>query len=274
MSDSNTPEQLDAYRGTQRTVWGSGDYADVADRYTWDHGPTAVEAAAIAAGDRVLDVAAGTGNVALRLAELGARATAFDVSPELLAEAGRRAEAEGLELELVEGDAAEMQLESQSFDAVVSVFGVQFAPRQADCAAEIARVLRPGGRIALINWTPSGMIGQVLKTIGGHLPKPPDFVQPPPLWGVPEHVAALFEGTGVETEGELSSAHFEQDSAAGWVDYMAEAYGPMLVARGKLAGAWDGVRGELIEVCERFNTSADGFECDSEFLLSTGSKRA
>jgi ubiquinone/menaquinone biosynthesis C-methylase UbiE len=267
---------LDAYRETQRKVWDSGDYGDVAERFTWAEGPVAVEAAAVGAGDRVLDLACGTGNVAIRVAETGAASVALDVAPGLLAEAGRNAAEAGVEVELVEGDAAEMPFESESFDAVLSVFGVAFAPRPADCAAEIARVLRPGGRIALINWTPEGMIGQTLKTIGAAMPKPPGFVQPPPQWGAPAQVEALFEGTGVALRSEIGNATFEHESAAAYVDMMAELYGPMLGARRKLEGEgrWDQLRSQVIELSEAANTASSGFAAAGEYLLITGRKSA
>ncbi len=271
---SPTPADLDAYRQTQRKVWDSGDYGDVAQRFTWAEGPVAVDAAAVGAGQRVLDVATGTGNVAIRVAETGAESVGLDVAPGLLEEAGRNAAEAGVEVELVEGDAAEMPFGSESFDAVLSVFGVAFAPRASDCAAEIARVLRPGGSIALINWTPEGMIGQTLKTIGAAMPKPPGFVQPPPQWGVHGQVEAMFDGTGVTIESELRNATFEHDSAAAYTDMMGEIYGPMVVARGKLEaeGRWVDVRAQIVELCEAANSSDSAFHAVGEYLLVRGTK--
>jgi len=159
---------------------------------------------------------------------------------------------------------------------VLSVVGVQFAPRHGLTASELARVTRPGGRIVLCSWTPGGFIGQVLKTVGPRMPKPPEGASPPPLWGVEEHVDRLFAGTGVELEFERRTTPFEYDSAEGFVDYLADVYGPMLKAREKLSpdGQWEDLRSDLVALCERSNVAADGFRADSEYLVAVGRRSA
>lgn len=152
--------------------------------------------------------------------------------------------------------------------------GVQFAPRHEVVAAEIARVLRPGGRTVICSWTPRGFIGQILKTVGGRMPKPPAWASPPPLWGDTEHVADLFAGHGVRFGFATNHAAFGDATAAGFVDFMADVYGPLLKARERLTplGEWSELRKELITICDRFNESADAFEAQSEFLIARGEK--
>ena len=150
--------------------------------------------------DLVLDVACGNGNATIPAAKTGATTTGLDLTPELL-EAGREAAAEaGVEIDWVEGDAQDMPFDDASFDVVTSVFGCMFAPDQRRAAAEIARVLRPGGRMVVCAWTPEGNMGKMFMTVAAHRPPPPEGFQPPVLWGNEEHVRELFDGTGVNPE--------------------------------------------------------------------------
>ena len=112
--------------------------------------------------------------------------------------AARRAERAGVGIDWIEGDAEALPFDDGAFDTVLSVFGVQFAPRHQFTADELARVCRPGGRIGLVNWTPDGLIGQLFRILGGYMPAAPDFASPPPLWGTADHIRSLFAGTGVE----------------------------------------------------------------------------
>src|SRR5690606_24079211 len=151
-----------------------------------------VEACALESGQRVLDVAAGTGNASIPAAEAGAAVTASDLTPELL-EAGRtRAEAAGVELDWVTADAEDLPFEDASFDVVMSSIGAMFAPRHQAVADGLGRVCRPGGTAALLSWTPEGMLGHLFKTIGPFAPPPPPGAQPPPLWGSEDHLRDLF----------------------------------------------------------------------------------
>ena len=147
----------------------------------------------------VLDVAAGTGNVAVRAAATGAAVIASDLTPALFEAGRRRAEAAGVELEWVEADAEELPFEDGRFDAVLSTFGVMFAPRHEVAAAELVRVCKPGGTIGICAWTPTGAVGQMFETLGGHLPPPPEFAGVPVQWGEEAHVRELLEPHGDQT---------------------------------------------------------------------------
>jgi SAM-dependent methyltransferase len=221
-----------AITARQRGVWASGDYAAVAARI-----PVISEllcdAADLRAGSRVLDVAGGSGNTALAAARCGSRVTSLDYVPALLERAAGRAAAEGLELELVEGDAQALPFRDSSFDAVVSVVGAMFAPDQTRTASELLRVCRPGGTIALASWTPDGFIGELFRTIGAHVP-PPAGLAPPPLWGDEEHVRGLL-GDGVTgLRARRRTYTFRFAAAEGFTDFFREHYGPTLAAFGAL----------------------------------------
>ena len=146
---------------------------------------------------RVLDVAAGTGNASIPAARAGADVTASDLTPELLEAGRRRADAAGVTLAWVEADAEHLPFEDESFDVVISSIGAMFAPHHQETADELVRVCRPGGTIGLLSWTPEGMIGTLLRTLGPFAPPPPPGAQPPPLWGSEAHLLELF-GAGVE----------------------------------------------------------------------------
>src|SRR5688500_3929533 len=170
-------------------MWGTGDYASVADKIA-TAGETLVAAAGIEPGQDVLDVACGTGNASVPAATLGARVTGLDFAPALLAIARERGADAMVEVEWVEGDAQALPFEDSSFDRVISVFGHMFAPDQERTAAEMLRVVRPGGRIGIACWTPDGKIGAMFKTLGALNP-PPAGVQSPLLWGTEDHVRGL-----------------------------------------------------------------------------------
>ena len=184
-------------KARHRAMWASGDYPSMVETWLLPLGPRLVEAAAIAPGMRVLDVAAGTGNASLPAAQAGADVTASDLTPELLEAGRRRAEAAGLTLAWVEADAEHLPFEDASFDVVISAIGAMFAPHHQQTANELMRVCRPGGTIGLLSWTPEGMIGALLRTIGPFAPPPPPGAQPPPLWGSEAHLTELF-GAGVD----------------------------------------------------------------------------
>ena len=188
-----------------RTMWASGDYGAVVDRLISQMPPPhLLERVRIEPGMKVLDLAAGTGNAALPAAQRGAQVTALDLAPELLEQGRRRADALGVEINWVEGDAEDLPFADGAFDCVLSIFGIQFAPRHQIAADEALRVTRAGGTIGLINWTPQGHIGSVLKAVGASMPKPPEFASPPPLWGDEAHIDALFAGCAVEHERGLN----------------------------------------------------------------------
>jgi ubiquinone/menaquinone biosynthesis C-methylase UbiE len=216
-----------------RAAWEAGDYPDVA-RTIEEVSPVTVEAVGAVAGDELLDVATGTGNTALVAARLGARVIGLDIVPQLLEVARERAAAEGLPIDFVEGDAAALPFAASSFDRVTSVFGAMFAAEQPETAAEMLRVCRPGGTIAVAAFTPNGLNGQMFATTARHLPPPPGF-KPPVLWGDEDHVRALFAGAA-DLTFERRTYPIVGDSPAGWVEYLSSVLGPRAGGRRPLAG--------------------------------------
>lgn len=182
----------------------------------------------------MLDVAAGSGNTSISAARLGCSVTGIDYVPGLLATARERVAAEGLQAELIEADAEDLPFASASFDAVISVFGVMFAPDHDRAAAELLRACRPGGTIALASWTPTGFIGGVLRTVSKHV-TPPAGLRPPVAWGTEEHVRALFGADVATLTARERTFTFRFASAAQLVDFFATNYGPTLKAFEALA---------------------------------------
>ena len=188
-SDRDADRRLKA---KHRTLWASGDYPAVAAELIPALGPRLVQACGIGPGRQVLDVAAGSGNAAIPAAAAGAIVTASDLTPELF-DTGRTIAAQrGVELDWIEADAESMPFADNSFDVVMSCVGAMFAPHHKVTADEMIRVVRPGGTIGMINWTPSGFIGNLFATMKPYAPPPPPGASPAPLWGDPDHVRELF----------------------------------------------------------------------------------
>src|SRR3954451_24039811 len=179
-----------AMKQQARATWASGDFDKVAE-FIWEIGGVAAAAAECGPSDRVLDIAAGSGNAAVQAAQRGARVVASDLTPELFEAGRRRAPAAGVELEWVEADAEDLPFEDASFDVALSTFGIMFAPRQSVAAAELARVVRPQGRIALCSWRAAGFSGERFRTIAGFMNPPPPPEGPPVRWGTEEGVHEL-----------------------------------------------------------------------------------
>ncbi len=200
MSNENATPAPDVLKAKHRAMWALGDYPAVASNVIHELGGELVRACGVRQGDRVLDVAAGSGNAAIPAALLGADVVASDLTPELL-EVGRHlAGVGGARLDWREADAEALPFADGEFDTVMSCVGVMFAPHQQRAADELVRVCRPGGTIGLINWTPEGFIGQMFAAMRPYAPPPPPGAQPPPLWGDPEHVRSLLGDrvTGVD----------------------------------------------------------------------------
>jgi SAM-dependent methyltransferase len=181
----------------------------------------------------------------------------------------------GVEVEWVEGDAEDLPFEDGRFDRVYSAFGVMFAPRHEVTARELVRVCRPGGLIAVVNWTPQGQVGQLFKIMAGYLPAPPEFASPPPLWGDRDHVERLFEGTGVELEFDRATVPWIFDTPDDYVSFMETNYGPMVRAREALEpdGRWADCREEIVRLMEDLNVSTDyNMHVDAEYLLTLARK--
>jgi SAM-dependent methyltransferase len=259
-----------------RAMWAAGDYASMVETFLLPLGPTLVEACGIGPGTRVLDVAAGTGNAAIPAALLGADVTASDLTPELL-EAGRhRAEGAGLTLAWVQADAEDLPFDDASFDVVISAIGAMFAPHHQETANELVRVCRPGGTIGLLNWTPEGMIGTLLRTLGQFAPPPPPGAQPPPLWGNAAHLADLF-GADVDFATRqrelLNVTAFEHPRDFG--EHFKARYGPTIVAQAnaRVIGREEEFEAALDQFCEDWNRSTpDRARFELEYLLAVGTR--
>ena len=178
--NSLTPE-MEALKARLRSTWMAGDFGQIA-KYSEQWAEEFISRLPIASGMKALDVACGTGNFSIIAARRGAIVTGLDIAPNLLEQARERAANEGLKIQFDEGDAEELSYEDGSFDLVVSMFGAMFAPRPDKVTAELIRVCRPGGRIAMANWTPEGFIGQMFKVSAKYVP-PPQDMPPPLLWG-------------------------------------------------------------------------------------------
>jgi SAM-dependent methyltransferase len=240
--------ELDQMKQGVRASWAAGDYPAIAQRQLWPVGERVVGRVGIASGEDVLDVACGTGNAALRAAAAGARVTGVDLTPELL-DAGRRLAADaGVEIDWIEGDAEALPLPDDSFDVVVSVFGCMFAPRHRVTAGELVRVLRHGGRVCVTAWTPEGAMGEFFRTLGGYMPPPPDFAEPPLRWGSEDHVRELFAGTGVELEFARETIDVPRfDSLDEEIEFATSKFGPLILARRVLGpqGRWQALLDDL-----------------------------
>jgi SAM-dependent methyltransferase len=242
MSNPTPTVDDQAVAAKHRAMWASGDYPKLAAELVSPLGPVLVEAAGVSSGDRVLDVAAGTGNAAIPAAETGASVVASDLCPELLEHGSRLAAERGVELEWREANAHELPFSNDEFDVVMSCIGVMFAPFHQRAADELIRVCKPGGRIGLISWTPEGHIGQLWATMKPYAPPPPPGAQPPPLWGQEEHVRALLGDrvADVVTDRRTLTVDHFQDGAA-FRDYFKATYGPTIAVYRNIEGDPDRV---------------------------------
>jgi len=229
-----------AIKHKQQATWASGDFAVVGTTLQIV-GESLAEAVDVRAGERVLDVAAGNGNATLAAARRFAEVTSTDYVPALLDKGRERARAEGLPVHFETADVENLPFQDASFDIVLSTYGCMFAPDHARTASEMMRVLRPGGRIGLANWTPGGFIGRLFKVIGAHVP-PPAGLQSPALWGTKAHLAALFpEAADIACTSRFFN--FRYRSAAHWVQVFRDYYGPTH----KAFAALDATRGAALE---------------------------
>ena len=254
-----------AIKTRQKATWACGDYAVVGTTLQIV-GERLCEAVDIRAGERVLDVAAGNGNATLAAARHFADVTSTDYVEALLERGRERAAAERLPVTFREADAEALPFGNDSFDVVLSTFGVMFAPDQPTAAAEMARVVRRGGRIGLANWTPDGFIGQLFKTIGRHVPPPPG-VNSPALWGSDARLAELFPGCRRVT---ATPRHFtfRYRSPAHWLEVFKTYYGPTNRAFAALGVPEQAaLEADLVDLLERFNRGGrDTLLVPSEYL--------
>ena len=224
-SGSSSAPDLAALKARQQTAWASGDYALIGTTLQLV-GEQLAEACDLRTDERVLDVAAGNGNATLAAARRGCAVTSTDYVGSLLERGAERARAERFEVNFQIADVEALPFDDASFDAVLSTFGVMFAPDHARAAAEMARVCRPGGRIGMANWTPTSFIGQVFKLLGRQLP-PPAGVQSPALWGTEAHLHALFGEQAANIQAQSRMFQFRYRSAAHFLDVFKRWYGPV-----------------------------------------------
>ena len=261
------------FKQDNRKMWASGNYDAIAE-LVWSAGGRLVERIEIESGDAVLDVACGTGNAAIPAAQAGGNVVGLDLTPELFEAGCARADAAGVEIEWVEGDAEALPFDDGSFDVVLSVFGSMFAPRHEVTAGEMARVLAPGGRLGIAAWTPRGWVGDFFRVLGAHLPPPPPFASPPVLWGDPDYVRSLFADSGVELEFERDAVDFRFDSARDAVEHYEANFGPVIVTRQHLQaeGRWTAARADLLALYERHVNGDGSVSFPAEYLVVLGRK--
>lgn len=264
----------EALATTHQAMWAMGDYALMAEQVMAPLGPVLVEHAGIVAGDRVLDVAAGSGNISIPAAGRGASVVASDLTPELLRRAQHRAAGHGVTLECREANAENLPFADGEFDVVLSAIGVMFAPHHQRAADELVRVCRSRGTIGLISWTPDGFFGQMLAAIRPYRPTLVPGTPPAALWGREDYVAGLLgeEVSEIATERRMLRvdrfAHAEQCH-----EYFKNHYGPTINAyrligdNRVLAQALDA---QLVELARRH---LDGGVMEWEYLLVTARKR-
>ena len=258
MEASQMTSEMDALKTKLRATWIAGDFGEIAKSYATG-AEDFINGLNLQPGQRVLDVACGTGNLALPAARLGAVVTGVDIAPNLIEQARENAKSEGLSIQFDEGDAEKLPYADASFDAVVTMFGAMFAPRPELVAAELKRVCRPGGMIAMANWTPSGFIGQMFKIVASHVP-PPANMPSPVLWGSEEVVRErLSEGTSdVQTTPQL--IHFNYPfSPAKTVQHFFSYYGPSYKAFTALdESGQEALRAALEQHWTTHNIATDG----------------
>ncbi|MDT4963394.1 MAG: hypothetical protein QOF87_3041 [Pseudonocardiales bacterium] len=275
-----TTEMVDADRALKakhRAMWALGNYSAVATEIIQDLGPILVEASAVQPGQRVLDVAAGSGNVAIPAALTGASVVASDLTPELF-EAGRRlAAARGADVKWQQADAEALPFADNEFDTVLSCVGVMFAPHHQVAADELVRVCRPGGTVGVINWTPEGFIGQLFATMKPYAPPPPPGAQPPPLWGNEDHVRALLGDRVTDVTTVRQTVRVDNfDAPEDFREYFKTNYGPTIAVYRSIAADPDRVAAldrELADLARRFDVGTGTTTLDWEYLLLIARKR-
>jgi SAM-dependent methyltransferase len=264
----STQSAMEEFRQQQRALWEAGDYPPLSELIS-DVGERVVARAGVDPGMRVLDVACGTGNAALPAARAGGEVTGLDLAPKLLDAGRRKAEAAGVEIEWVEGDAEELPFEEASFDRVFSTFGHMFAPRHGRTAGEMARVCREGGLITICCWTPEGTVGDVFAASASYMPPPPDFAEPPILWGTEDHVREMFGSVASGFEFERHSATIEWESIEGFGDFFMDRFGPLVTARQMLGERFEELRERILAIWGEWNEADDGrLILPQEYLLS------
>jgi ubiquinone/menaquinone biosynthesis C-methylase UbiE len=252
---ASNPE-LEAIKSKQQITWSSGDFGIIGTTLQIV-GESLCEAVDLRAGSRVLDVAAGNGNCSLAAARRWCDVTSTDYVPALLEDGRRRAAGERLPMTFQEADAEALPFENESFDVVLSSFGVMFVADHARAAAELIRVCRSGGKIGLANWTPRGFIGKLFGVVGRHVPPPPALT-PPSRWGVEDYLDQLFRGSASDIHTTRRDFVFRYKSPEHWIDVFRTWYGPVHKAFAGLSAEKQlQLDDDLRSLIRDFNTSGD-----------------
>ncbi|HEY9411311.1 MAG TPA: class I SAM-dependent methyltransferase [Jiangellaceae bacterium] len=263
-----------ALKAKHRAMWALGDYSAVASDVVGALGPILVEATKVGRGDRVLDVAAGAGSASIPAARTGASVVASDLTPELLDNGRRQAEALGVDVTWRQADAEALPFADGEFDAVLSCIGVMFAPHHQASADELVRVCRPGGTIGLVSWTPDGFIGQMFATMKPYAPPPPPGSQPPPLWGREDHVRDLLGDRVTSVDARVQNLTVDRFATPEqFRDFFKACYGPTIAVYKNIADEPERVAAldrELADLARRHDQG--GGVIDWEYLLVTADK--
>jgi SAM-dependent methyltransferase len=266
--DARTADR--ALKARHAALWASGDYPRVADEVVGGLGAILVETVDVQPGQRVLDVASGTGTSAVPAARRGAEVTATDLTPELLAVGRAAAEAEGVALTWEVADAEALPYDDGSFDVVLSCIGVMFAPHHQAAADELFRVCHAGGTVGVLSWTPDGFIGQLFATMKPYAPPPPPGASPAPLWGRADHVRTLLDDRVTDLVARQQTLRVDRfGEGAEFRDFMKANYGPTITAYRFIAADADRVAAldaDLAALGDRF--LHDGV-MEWEYLLVT-----
>jgi SAM-dependent methyltransferase len=264
---------VEQFKQRARTTWAAGNFDEIS-KLILDVGKSVVAHADIQPGMTVLDVACGTGNATIPAALAGGKCTGLDLTPELFDAARTHAAEAGVQIEWVEGDAEDLPFEEGSFQRILSTFGVMFAPRHEVAAAELARVVAPGGMIVLACWGPYGLNGEMFPMIGSRMPAPPSYAQPPARWGEEDHVRSLLEPHGLELACERQSIDFRSDSVEEIVGRMEQYFGPWKMAQAVLGDDWAGLRADLVDLYGRYAREEDGqVAASADYMLTVAKKR-
>jgi SAM-dependent methyltransferase len=273
----DTLEADAALKARHRTMWALGDYPALSSDLISDLGAILVQACEVRPGDRVLDVAAGSGNAAIPAALAGANVVASDLTPELLESGQREAAGRGAEVQWRQADAEALPFADGEFDTVLSCVGVMFAPRHQASADELVRVCRPGGTIGLLSWTPEGFVGQMLATMRPYAPPPPQGAQPPPMWGREDHVRALLGDRVTNVTARRQPVRIDRfGGPEDFRDYFKARYGPTIAVYNHIAEdpeRVDALDRDLVELVRRHDHGAGTTVMDWEYLLLTAQKK-
>ena len=265
---AKTIPNYDQIKTKQQATWASGDYAKVGSTLQIT-GERLCESLGLCAGQSVLDVAAGNGNASLAAARRFCRVLSTDYVPELLNKGKERARAEGFPIEFAVADAEDLGYDKNTFDCVVSTFGVMFAPNQSRVAKELIRVCKPGGKVGLANWTPDSFIGELFKIISSHIAPPPGL-QSPARWGTNAFITEHFSKVASMIQSDARNFKFIYESPQHWLDVFRTYYGPTRKAFEALdAEGRAQLAKEILQLIDRFNQAKDGSMCVASTYLET-----